>query len=158
MNIRTFLDENQVILSLKGKTKEAVVEELAATLVANEKIRNMDQFIQDVWGREKLGDTAVGFEIAIPHARSSAVVSPAIAIGLTDGLHWNGEEDGCVKLVVLLAVPEENAANNHMAILSNVARMLVDEESRQALFAAGTPMDVLDTIEAYQRKKGGGLE
>ncbi|MBN1265204.1 MAG: PTS sugar transporter subunit IIA [Anaerolineales bacterium] len=158
MNINTLLDENQVILSLKGKTKEAVVEELAGTLVSNQKICNIERFIQDVWGREKIGDTAVGFGIAIPHARSSAVLSPAIAIGRTAGLHWNGEAEGCVQLIVLLAVPEEKAANNHMAILSNVARMLVDEDSRNALLTAETPQDVLDTIEGYQRTKGGGAE
>lgn len=158
MNIATFLSEKQIVLQLKSQTKEEAVAELASKLAEVEKIRSVEEFVRDVWGREGMGDTAVGFGIAIPHARSAAAVSPGIAIGRTEGLRWNGENDGLVRLVVLLAVPEEKADRNHMAILSNVARMLVDEESRNSIMHAETEREVLNVIERYQRSKGGGME
>ena len=154
MDIRTLINENQVLLTIECETKEEAVATLARTLEDAGKISSTENFLRDVWGRETLGDTAVGFGIAIPHARSEAVLTPAIAIGRTSGLQWNGRADSVVNLIVLLAVPARNAGSDHMTILSNVARMLVDEQSRLALLEAETPEHVLQVIEDYQAKKG----
>ncbi|MGR5457249.1 PTS sugar transporter subunit IIA, partial [Vibrio alfacsensis] len=68
--------------------------ELADVLVNAGKVSDKQQFVKDVWAREETGNTGFEDGIALPHAKSASVVSPAIAVGISKkGIEY-GAEDG----------------------------------------------------------------
>jgi fructose-specific phosphotransferase system IIA component len=145
--IASVMNEDLVRLELQAKDGKAAVEELAGLLEKAGKIRSKVEFIQDVTAREQLTSTSMGFGIAIPHARSSAVLEAALAFGRSEGFRWSESDEDLVYLVFLLAVPDSNAKVQHLQILSSLARMLLDESFRESLRGAQSPRDVLAVIE-----------
>src|SRR5699024_11672283 len=86
------------------------------------------------------------FRSAIPHARSSAVTQPTLAFARLrePGVVWaEGEEPS--RLIFLIAVPD-NAGKAHLKLLSKLARNVMKEDFRNALYAAHTPSDAVSTI------------
>lgn len=145
--IGSVMNEELVCLDLEAKDGNAAIEELADLLAKAGKLRSKEAFIQDVAAREQMTSTSMGFGIAIPHARSGAVVEAALAFGRSNGFHWDSADHDLVTLVFLLAVPDTNPNAQHLQILASLARMLLDESFRQSLQRAQTPGDVLAAIE-----------
>ncbi|GAK86177.1 PTS system, fructose-specific IIA component / IIB component / IIC component [Vibrio ponticus] len=88
------LNTQLIKLDLTATDKESVFNELAQVLVDAGKVSDHQQFVKDVWAREETGNTGFEDGIALPHAKSSAVISPAIAVGISKhGIEY-GAEDG----------------------------------------------------------------
>lgn len=94
--------------------------------------------IQAALAREKQSTTAVGNEVAIPHAQVAGVATPTVLFARIpdDGVDWNSPDDKSVRFVFLIAVPE-GANKKHMKILAQLARALMREIS--ALASATRP-------------------
>ena len=152
MNIRDLVSQDLITLDLKAKDKNSAIAELADILDRAGRLDSLSEYVKSVHEREALTTTAVGFGVAIPHARSSAVKQTAVAFGRSVGFHWETNRepnsDELVRLVFLLAVPEKNPNTEYMRILASIARMLVHEDFRESLLNATNPQDVLDAINA----------
>ncbi|HAS61996.1 MAG TPA: PTS fructose transporter subunit IIA, partial [Vibrio sp.] len=83
MDITTLIDTTTICLDLKAQSKEEVLSELVDILDGTGKLADKDQFLLDIWKREQIGNTGFEEGIAIPHAKSSAVAAPAVAIGIS---------------------------------------------------------------------------
>ncbi len=151
--IALVMNEDLVRLDLKARDGVSAVEELADLLEKAGKIRSKVEFIRDVAAREQLTSTSMGFGIAIPHARSSAVLETALAFGRSEGFRWSESDEDLVNLVFLLAVPDSNAKVQHLQILASLARMLLDESFRESLRGAQSPRDVLTAIEEVMQRR-----
>lgn len=152
MNIRDLISQDLITLDLKAQDNNSAIAELADILDQAGKLDSLSEYVKAVHERETLTSTAVGFGVAIPHARSSAVKQTAVAFGRSIGFHWKANRethsDELVRLVFLLAVPEKNPNTEYMRILASIARMLVHEDFRESLLNATNPQDVLDAINA----------
>jgi len=137
MNVRELISQDLITLDLKAQDSNSAIAELADILDQAGKLDSLSGYVKAVHEREALTTTAVGFGVAIPHARSSAVKQTAVAFGRSVGFHWetNWEtnSDELVRLVFLLAVPEKNPNTEYMRILASIARMLVHEDFRESL-------------------------
>lgn len=71
-----------IILDLKGKTEESVVNELFDILELQGKILNRAMALKDLLDREQTMSTGIPNGIAIPHAKTTAVQELTIAIGI----------------------------------------------------------------------------
>jgi PTS system nitrogen regulatory IIA component len=107
-----------------GADPTAAVRFLAAELVRSGRLpaaAAADVFTQ-VWARERLGTTAVGRALAIPHARSRLVEAPIGVIGrCAQPLDWPGGEP--VGLVGLIVVPD-GTPDQLIGALERIARQL----------------------------------
>lgn len=97
-------------------------------------------------GIEDLGPYVViapGF--ALPHARpSEAVHRAAISwVGLAEPVEFGSADNDPVRLVVALAAPDPKA---HVAIMSELASVLTQEDLLAALIEAETPERVRDML------------
>lgn len=72
--------ENLIKLNLASNTKDEVFREMADLLWDEKRISVKDAFIADVYAREAELSTELENEIAMPHAKSSAVVKPSVVI------------------------------------------------------------------------------
>ncbi|MFH8250140.1 fructose-specific PTS transporter subunit EIIC [Microbacterium sp. B2969] len=128
-----------------GGDKAAVIKALAARVVAQGRATDADALYADAWAREQKDETGLPGGIAIPHAKSGAVTEPTLAFArLQPGVDF-GAPDGPADLVFLIAAPE-GAAEAHLAVLSKLARSLMQDDFTSGLRAAQTRGDVVSIV------------
>jgi PTS system fructose-specific IIC component len=129
-----------------GDDKAAVIRSLAARVVAQGRATDAEALYADAWAREQKDETGLPGGIAIPHAKSAAVTEPSLAFArLTPGVDF-GAPDGPADLVFLIAAPE-GAAEAHLAVLSKLARSLMQDDFTSGLRAAKTNGDVVAIVQ-----------
>lgn len=136
-----------VSVNLAAVERRAAIEELAKLLEADGRVKDVPTYVDAVWAREQeTGGTGMESGIAIPHAKSPAVVLPSVAFGRSQsGVDFGAEDGSTADLIFLIAAPE-GADDLHIRVLSRLARRLIHEEFRTALREAGSPEAVYDII------------
>ncbi|WP_127819749.1 PTS fructose transporter subunit IIABC [Microbacterium sp. CPCC 204701] len=130
-----------------GDDKSAVIRALAERVVAHGRATDAEALYADAWAREEKDETGLPGGIAIPHAKSEAVTTPSLAFArLSPGVDF-GASDGPADLVFLIAAPAD-AAEAHLAVLSKLARSLMQEDFTAGLRAAATDDDVVSIVSA----------
>lgn len=93
--------------------------------------------------RERLGSTALGHAVAIPHARIGGISAPAAAVvRCRHGLDMEAPDEQPVRLFFFLLVPQQ-ATQVHLEMLAGIAEKLSDPQLRTALMQAASPADFL---------------
>lgn len=130
-----------------GADKAAVIRALADRVAAQGRADSGQALFDDAWAREQKDETGLPGGIAIPHAKSASVSTPSLAFArLAPGVDF-GAPDGPADVVFLIAAPD-TAAEAHLAILSKLARSLMQEEFTGALRAAKTPDEIVAIVDA----------
>jgi fructose-specific phosphotransferase system IIA component len=146
MNIKELIDLDLINLELKATTKDAVIHELAGMLEQNHLLYNLEGFIDDIYERESICSTGIGFQIAIPHAKSVHVKVPSLVFGRSDeGIVYDSMDGDISKLFFMIAMPEEGI-NSHLKVLAMLSRRLMHEDFRDQLKEAKTKSEVLELI------------
>jgi PTS system fructose-specific IIC component len=128
-----------------GTDKAAVIRSLAARVVAAGRATDAEALYADAWAREEKDETGLPGGIAIPHAKSGAVTQASLAFGrLAPGVDF-GATDGPADLVFLIAAPA-NAAEEHLAVLSKLARSLMQDQFTSSLRAAPDAAAVVQIV------------
>lgn len=118
-----------------GADKADVIRALAERVVAAGRATDAEALFADAWAREEKDSTGVPGGIAIPHAKSDAVTQPTLAAArLPEGVDF-GSFDGPADLVFLIAVPTAST-QDHLAVLSTLARSLIRDEFVASLRSA----------------------
>jgi len=148
MKLAEIIKKETIQLSLGVLTKEECIARMTEQMVKAEAVTNKEAFIQTVLEREQKGTTGVGFGVAIPHGKSDGVARPALGFAkLAQPIDWQSLDGEPVSMVFLIAVPAEQAGNEHLQILAAIARKLMHEEFRSQLQEAGLPEDVMRVLE-----------
>lgn len=86
--------------------------------------KNITQSIYDgLFKRERLGSTAIGNGIAIPHARIEEIDNPKIAVLKVEGIDSETPDNVTITILFGIIVPTaENQA--HLNLLAEIATML----------------------------------
>ncbi|EKP0247218.1 PTS sugar transporter subunit IIA [Aeromonas veronii] len=150
--ITTLINEHLINLDLKATRKEEVFTEMARLLVAQGKVSDEQQFVKDLWAREELDNTGFEEGVALPHAKSAAVSTPAVAIGISrNGIDYGAEDGKPSKLFFMIASPA-GGANHHIEVLAELSAKLIEEGFIDALMAAKTPADALALLLAKKEE------
>jgi PTS system, fructose subfamily, IIA component len=129
--MENFINENNIILNLETEDKREIINKMTET-ISEEKLLNKEKFIEDVFKREEMENTVVGFKVAIPHGKSEFINSPQIVFAkLKEEIFW-GDPDEKVKYIFLLGVPTVSAGE-HIKILMNLSKKILDEKFREKL-------------------------
>ncbi len=111
----------------EANTPEAAVQCLIAELVRVGKLPGelAAEVTHQVWHREKLGSTATGRGVAIPHARNVAIAGPVGVVGrCTRPLDWPNVLDGGSVWVVCLIVASSEGPGDWLRHLERLVRTL----------------------------------
>jgi len=147
VQIKEFLDKKAIKAKLKSQTKEEVLKELVSLLEKTNQITDRKEFLKVIQEREELGSTGIGYNIAIPHARSSAIKSLVGAFGISkEGIDFDALDKEPVHLFFLLGAPQ-NASGNYLKALAIVSRFLRRKRARQDLMKAETSEGIEKIIE-----------
>jgi len=127
MNVIEMLSENSFLVGLKPSSKKHILEALCKLAEKELNISSRD-ILESLIKREKLGSTAVGNGIAIPHATDDSIKKPKgfVAI-LSSGLDFNANDDQPVDIIFLLLAPSNNGSE-HLQALASVSRLLRNNE------------------------------
>ncbi|MGR2820070.1 PTS sugar transporter subunit IIA [Vibrio vulnificus] len=105
--------------NLQANNKSEVFTELAQKLFENNRISSKEAFLTDIEAREALSITSMD-GIAYPHAKSKAVIEPAIAVGVKrEGIEY-GDEEGVKPTVFFMIASPDNGADNHIYVLQEL--------------------------------------
>ncbi|NQS88470.1 PTS sugar transporter subunit IIA [Patescibacteria group bacterium] len=150
MQIREFLDKRAIQVKLKSRTKEEILQELVSLLEKTNQVTDREEFLKVIREREELGSTGIGYNIAIPHARSSAIKSLAGAFGISkEGVDFDALDKEPVHLFFLLGAPQK-ASGNYLKALAVISRFLRRKKARQDLMKVKIPEDVEKIIEGEE--------
>jgi len=119
-----------ITLNLVARDKHDAIAQLAQLVVNSGRGNDSVQIATDVLARDAMGTPQVD-GIAIPHARTSGVQQSCVAIARSSGVLFD-ESEGPADVVIMILVPDE-AGDEHIQILSKVARNLMKPEFRSAL-------------------------
>ncbi|QZT62983.1 PTS fructose transporter subunit IIABC [Mycolicibacterium austroafricanum] len=126
--------------------KQAVIARLVNALAAAGRTDDADGLIGAAMAREEQSATGLPGGIAIPHCRSPYVDTPTIGFArLTPGVDF-GAPDGPADLAFLIAAPD-SGGQEHMKLLSSLARALVRKDFVESLRNAGSADEVVALVE-----------
>ncbi|EDL55937.1 PTS system fructose-specific EIIABC component [Vibrio mediterranei] len=146
--MKEILNAQLIKLDLAATDKDAVFNELADVLVNAGKVSDKQQFVKDVWAREETGNTGFEDGIALPHAKSASVVSPAIAVGISkQGIEY-GAEDGQPSNIFFMIASPEKASNFHVEVLAKLSSKIVEPTFLENLRSATSNEEALALLVA----------
>ncbi|CAA0124445.1 PTS system fructose-specific EIIABC component [Mycolicibacterium vanbaalenii] len=126
--------------------KQAVIAKLAGSLAAAGRTTDADGLIGAAMAREEQSATGLPGGIAIPHCRSPYVDSPTIGFARLRPPVDFGAPDGPADLAFLIAAPDAGG-QEHMKLLSSLARALVRKDFVESLRTAGTAAEIVDLVD-----------
>jgi PTS system fructose-specific IIC component len=132
-----------------GPEKSGVIRALAARVAESGRATDAEALFADAWKREEQAPTGLPGGLAIPHAKSPAVKQASLAVArLARPVEFDEGEDA--DLVFLIAAPD-TAAQDHLALLSTLARSLMKEDFVASLRSAATPDEVVGIVQGALR-------
>lgn len=101
--------------------------------------------------REALLSTGIGRGVAVPHARSSALKTMAMAVGTTRApIDFDSVDSERVRLVWMLVGPGRTGGL-HVRTLAAISELLRDDRVRGQLTGASTPGEFLRALEQAEK-------
>lgn len=142
MKIIELLERHCILANLQATNKQAVLEELAATLVPGPEDLKLENIVEVLLDRERLGSTAIGDNIAIPHGKLANLTKLKLAFGRSvEGVDYNSMDGKPTHLFFLLLAPI-NSAGMHLKALAKISRMLMTQSLRASLMNASSVEEI----------------
>jgi PTS system nitrogen regulatory IIA component len=135
MELGDLIMPEAVIPTLAAKNKKQVLQDLAERAAELTGLRTRDIF-ETLLQRERLGSTAVGRGIAIPHGQVAGLEQiVSVFARLQPAIDFEAPDEEPVDLVFLLLAPE-HAGADHLKALARVSRLLRHPQSIERLRTA----------------------
>ena len=146
------LSDDAFLINFDGTSKKQVLEELSKLAEIKFGI-NSRTLLENLTKREKLGSTAVGNGIAIPHANVATIDRPFVFVStLVNGLDFNSTDDLPVDIIFLLIAPD-NKGSEHLQALALISRLLRNKELTTKLRGCKTAESALAVISQSIREE-----
>lgn len=124
MKIHALLTEEMIIPELISQERDGVLEEMVIFLKGKEKIDKDRELYEKLIQREKLGSTAVGDGVAIPHCKLKEVKSPLLMLAISKkGVRFESI-DGKPTHIFFLVVSSPDNPSVNLQILAAIAHLV----------------------------------
>ncbi|MFM0602049.1 fructose-specific PTS transporter subunit EIIC [Streptococcus suis] len=154
MKIQDVLRKDVMLLDLQATSKEAVIDEMIASLVEKGYVTDFDVFKTGIMNREAQTTTGLGDGIAMPHAKNAAVKEATVLFAKSNkGVDYASLDGQPTDLFFMIAAPE-GANDTHLAALAELSKYLMKAGFADRLRAATNPEEVIavfDTAEAADK-------
>jgi fructose-specific phosphotransferase system IIA component len=139
--------EEIVKIPLESKDKPDVLRELVQILKDAGEIDDFDTVLTAIQEREDKQSTGLEKGIAIPHAKSAAVSSLKIAIGIApDGIDFDSL-DGQAAMLFFLLVAAPDQSGPHVEALAEIAKLARSNSFCKALVRADNAQEVVELLK-----------
>ena len=152
MKITDLLRKDIMILDLQATEKEAVIDEMIASLDKHGVVTDAAEFKDAILKREAQSSTGLGDGIAMPHAKNKAVAKPTVLFAKSQkGVEYESLDGQPAYIFFMIAVPD-GANNTHLETLAALSRKLIDKEFVDQLKNATTPDEVHALFQEEQEE------
>jgi nitrogen PTS system EIIA component len=150
MPIADLFPASEGILSLAPAHKDELLAMVSAAAAARAG-RDKAEVLDALMARERLGSTALGRGVALPHTRMEGLAAPvAILARLQRPIEFDARDGEPVDLVFAVLWPEE-ASEGFLPALSNICRVLRDNQLPRQLRQAKSAEEALAMLQAADR-------
>ena len=150
MTISALLSPQCIFLDTEITSKKKLLE-LIANVVADRTRLPESSIYSNLLSRERLGSTALGQGFAVPHARLTDLDRTlACFFRLKEAVNFEAPDDRPVDLVFAIIIPEE-ATDEHLVILSSLARIFSNEKICEAVRQAADKEEIAKIIESAEQ-------
>lgn len=133
------LKPENVLCGVSARGKKHCLEILSELLASASPGTPHEEIFAKLAERERLGSTALGNGVALPHCRFTGVAETSgVLLKLSDAVDFESSDDEPVDLVFGMMVPEEITETHHREI-ATVADALKDPSVQERLRSAGSP-------------------
>jgi len=152
MKIMDYLSEEWVIPDLQGTDKSSILKELSSVLVKPCQVPSVEELLQVLLDREKLGSTGIGEGIAIPHGRLKKLKNFFISFGRSlRGVDFDSIDRKPSHLFFLVIAPENSAVDN-LKLLSRIVTLLKEPSLKKRLMEVHSQKELFQIISEEDEK------
>ena len=153
MKIHTLLSEEMVMPEITSADRNSALEEMVRFLKGKDKIRKDKELFEKLIQREKLGSTAIGDGIAIPHCKLKEAESPLLVLGISrKGVRFEAL-DGKPTHLFFLVISSPDDPGQSLQILASIAHLVRKAGALQKrILAAKNPRKILEIIREEEDK------
>lgn len=153
MKLTDILVREACLIDLQARTKKEALRDLADSIASVTKGLEPKELLDLLLEREKLGSTAMGDGIAIPHARIEALDRLVASFGRSrHGLDFEALDEKPTHLFFLLVAPGKEGST-HLLTLARLSRLLSNEEFRARLLDVDTVDELFRAIEEEESRQ-----
>lgn len=150
MNLNQLVSQQSVVCASNIASKKRALEYLAELLARQAGTDKTLEIFQQLTEREKLGSTAIGHGVALPHARTALCNEPVGAfIKLDKGIDFDSPDGKPVDLLFALLAPQEST-EQHLKILAALAGMFSNNDFCDDLRTAASDEELQCKLSAHQ--------
>ncbi len=147
MAMSELLAPERIAYGVPATSRKRALELAAHTLAGSANDPGESVILESLLGRERLGSTAIGYGVALPHGRVDGLEqSRGAFIRLAEPVDFEAADGVPVDLVFGLIVPL-HCDNEHLAALAAIATRFDDAALRDALRATQDPARALALLE-----------
>lgn len=139
-DLKTILTPERILIHSDARSKKRILEQVSQLCAAKEE--EAELFYQLLITREKLGSTALGEGVALPHCRVPFITQTiACFIRLDKGIDYDAPDNQPVDLIMGLFVPEA-ATQAHLDLLAHLASIFSQPKLREKIKHAATEQEI----------------
>ena len=149
MILPKLVTEKFILLNQKSNSKKNVLELISSYLQKEIKIKK-DIIFESLYAREKLGTTALGNGVALPHARiDSLKTTQTLLLQLASGIDFDAVDGKKVDVIFVLLVPNVNS-DSHVKMLAEIAAILDNEQTVKKIRKAKKTQEIISILNSSQ--------
>lgn len=153
MKITSLININCIELNGVANNKQDAINKLVDLMHKGGNIKDKEGYKQAILQREESSTTGIGDEIAIPHAKTSAVANAGVAVMVVkDGVDYDALDGQNTKLFFMIAAPD-NGQDTHLQVLSKLSTLIMTPGFKDSVINAKDPQDVLNIIDKAEAEK-----
>ncbi len=146
--IAPLITPETTLLDISFSSKKKLFEHAADLFSEAHGLKSTDIFTS-LFERERLGSTALGCGIALPHGRIKGLKDACGAFyRLKTPLEFDAPDNQPVSLCFILLVPKD-ANERHLQILGELAQLFGDDAMRTKMLEAASPSDLNALLGAW---------
>ena len=140
-------DKSLIEITKEPMTRDQAIDRLLTKLCHRHYITNIEEVRTAILKREAESTTAIGMNVAIPHAKSHAVKRPIVAVlNHKTGVEWESLDESNPQLIFLIAVPNDNN-DTHLKLLQRLSRTLMKDNTRDELIHAQSRDEIFNILK-----------
>ncbi len=156
MKLYNLLTQDMIIPELESYDMESVLREIVRFLKRKNKISKEKELYEKLVQREKLGSTAIGEGVAIPHCKIKGIKNPIVMLAISKKSVDFCSADGQPSHIFFLVVSSPDNPSLNLQILAAIAHLVRKSNSlTKKILKAKNISAILEVIREEEEKLNG---
>ena len=144
-----FVTEANVFVGQSIASREELIRFVCDKALELGCVSDADAAYDAFMAREAMGETGMTDGFAVPHAKSAAITAPTVLVVKNDHpVEWPSFDGKPVDIAIALLVPDDEAGNTHIRLLSKTAVLLMRDEFKNLVRGSEDAKEIAAAVDA----------